>query len=227
MLARQKEMQLSLDKVKHLIRLIQAFNFNQALAETEGKDARVQNSAQGAVGSETAPETNSVEKVKAGHSSVSSTQEEHQPAGVVGGDANSQPDITVPVADNCPGAGMGVKVVPGFGTGARGHSQTSLQVEAETKPETDTAVVGDVSTSVATTNGMAEPTCPDHGPAGVCAANNNSENKIVIINPTEPAVENKQEEITDGNGNNTNNSKTSEPSQHSLPAFVSSLDNKK
>uniref|UniRef100_A0A087Y2X8 PHD finger protein 21A n=1 Tax=Poecilia formosa TaxID=48698 RepID=A0A087Y2X8_POEFO len=30
-LARQKEMQLSLDKVKHLIRLIQAFNFNQAL----------------------------------------------------------------------------------------------------------------------------------------------------------------------------------------------------
>ncbi|CAL8360543.1 unnamed protein product [Lota lota] len=34
-LARQKEMTLSLEKVKHLIRLIQAFNFNKALLETE------------------------------------------------------------------------------------------------------------------------------------------------------------------------------------------------
>ncbi|KAJ3596197.1 hypothetical protein NHX12_002606 [Muraenolepis orangiensis] len=34
-LARQKEMQLSLEKVKHLIRLIQAFNFNQAHLETD------------------------------------------------------------------------------------------------------------------------------------------------------------------------------------------------
>uniref|UniRef100_A0A8C6PNG0 PHD finger protein 21A n=1 Tax=Nothobranchius furzeri TaxID=105023 RepID=A0A8C6PNG0_NOTFU len=33
-LAHQKEMQLSLDKVKHLIRLIQAFNFNQALSHS-------------------------------------------------------------------------------------------------------------------------------------------------------------------------------------------------
>uniref|UniRef100_A0A7N6AWH7 PHD-type domain-containing protein n=1 Tax=Anabas testudineus TaxID=64144 RepID=A0A7N6AWH7_ANATE len=58
-LARQKEMQLSLDKVKHLIRLIQ------------GKDvsARVQDSAEGAA--ESGPEANSVEKVKAVSSSVS------------------------------------------------------------------------------------------------------------------------------------------------------------
>ncbi|KAM6937387.1 PHD finger protein 21A [Xenentodon cancila] len=228
-LARQKEMQLSLDKVKHLIRLIQAFNFNQALAETEGKDARVQDSVQGAVSPETAPEANSVEKVKAERSSVSSTQEEHQPAGAVGGDASSQPDSTVLMADNCPGAGVGGKVGPGpgVGVGARGHAQTGLQVEVESKPQTDTAVVGDVPTTVATTNGMAEPTCPDHGPPGVCATNTNSENKMAAINPTEPAAENKQEEIIDGNGSNTNNSKTSEPSQHSLPAFVSSLDIKK
>uniref|UniRef100_A0A671TJ81 PHD finger protein 21A n=1 Tax=Sparus aurata TaxID=8175 RepID=A0A671TJ81_SPAAU len=66
-LARQKEMQLSLEKVKHLIRLIQAFNFNQALAETGGKavSPRVQDSA------DTAPEASSVEKVKAGSSSAS------------------------------------------------------------------------------------------------------------------------------------------------------------
>uniref|UniRef100_A0A3B3WIJ2 PHD-type domain-containing protein n=1 Tax=Poecilia mexicana TaxID=48701 RepID=A0A3B3WIJ2_9TELE len=55
-LARQKEMQLSLDKVKHLIRLIQAFNFNQALAETEGKDVRVQDGARVVVGSGAAAE---------------------------------------------------------------------------------------------------------------------------------------------------------------------------
>ncbi|XP_061577532.1 PHD finger protein 21A isoform X2 [Cololabis saira] len=230
-LSRQKEMQLSLDKVKHLIRLIQAFNFNQALAETEGKDARVQDSAQGAVGSETAPEAGSVEKVKAERSSVSSTQEEHQPVGAVGGGANSQPDSTVLVAETCPGAGLGAgaggKVVPGVGVGARGHTQTALPAEGESKPQTDTAVVGDVPTTVATTNGMAEPARPDHGPAGVCAANTNSENKMADISPTEPATENKQEEIADGNGSNTNNSKTSEPSQHSLPAFVSSLDIKK
>uniref|UniRef100_A0A8C7Z3U1 PHD finger protein 21Ab n=1 Tax=Oryzias sinensis TaxID=183150 RepID=A0A8C7Z3U1_9TELE len=62
-LARQKEMQLSLDKVKHLIRLIQAFNFNQTLAETDGKDARVQEAAPPAVvtSEPAAPEANSVE----------------------------------------------------------------------------------------------------------------------------------------------------------------------
>ncbi|CAL8260236.1 unnamed protein product [Merluccius merluccius] len=41
-LARQKETQLSLEKVKHLIRLIQAFNFNQALLETEASVPTVQ-----------------------------------------------------------------------------------------------------------------------------------------------------------------------------------------
>uniref|UniRef100_A0A674N035 PHD finger protein 21A n=1 Tax=Takifugu rubripes TaxID=31033 RepID=A0A674N035_TAKRU len=74
-LARQKEMQLSLEKVKHLIRLIQAFNFNQTLEETEGKDinSRVQNSAEGVVCSESAPDSNSVEQMKDGNASVSSS----------------------------------------------------------------------------------------------------------------------------------------------------------
>uniref|UniRef100_A0A8C2Z0L9 PHD finger protein 21A n=1 Tax=Cyclopterus lumpus TaxID=8103 RepID=A0A8C2Z0L9_CYCLU len=52
-LARQKDMHLSLEKVKHLIRLIQ------------GKDvrARSQDSAEGAVGSEAAPEANSTSPI--------------------------------------------------------------------------------------------------------------------------------------------------------------------
>uniref|UniRef100_H3D8B6 PHD finger protein 21A n=1 Tax=Tetraodon nigroviridis TaxID=99883 RepID=H3D8B6_TETNG len=79
-LARQKEMQLSLEKVKHLIRLIQAFNFNQTLAETEAKDisSRVPISAGGALGPEPAADSNSLETAKAASTSASegSGQEE-------------------------------------------------------------------------------------------------------------------------------------------------------
>uniref|UniRef100_A0A8C2X7U1 PHD finger protein 21A n=1 Tax=Cyclopterus lumpus TaxID=8103 RepID=A0A8C2X7U1_CYCLU len=190
-LARQKDMHLSLEKVKHLIRLIQAFNFNQALAETEGKDvrARSQDSAEGAVGSEAAPEANSVEK-----------------------------DSAVLTTDNSPSGEAG---------------GTSVQVKVVAKPETEAAPVVDnpapsVIATVATTNGTAEPACSDVRPAGACTANADSENKMAVVNPPETAVEKKQEEITDSDGkSNNNNSKTSEPSQHSLPALVSSLDNKK
>ncbi|XP_044048199.1 PHD finger protein 21A isoform X2 [Siniperca chuatsi] len=245
-LARQKDMQLSLEKVKHLIRLIQAFNFSHALAETEGKDVstRVQDCAEGAVGSEAAPEANSVEKVKAGSSSASSNadgndkQEEHgatgnnQTTGAAGGDSNSQAvleDSAVLTADNSPGVGAGGKAGPGVGAGGGGDTGTGLLVDVVAKPETEAAPAVDIPASsvvatVATTNGTAEPACPDHSPAGGCTTN--SENKMTAVNPPVTAVEKKQE-IPDSDGSNTNNSKTSEPSQHSLPALVSSLDNKK
>uniref|UniRef100_A0A3P8RRR7 PHD finger protein 21A n=1 Tax=Amphiprion percula TaxID=161767 RepID=A0A3P8RRR7_AMPPE len=238
-LARQKEMQISLDKVKHLIRLIQAFNFNQALAETEGKDVRVQDSAEAAGASETAPETNSVEKVKPSSSPTSGGidgGDKQEEKGATGSnqtpEADGQPDKTVLTADNSPGGGAGGKAGPGAGGG--GNTGTGLQLEVVAKPETEAAPVADVPassavTSVATTNGTTEPTCPDHSPTAGCTANatTNSENKMAAVNPPETAVEKKQEEVTDSDGSNTNNSKTSEPSQHSLPALVSSLDNKK
>ncbi|XP_054862646.1 PHD finger protein 21A isoform X8 [Amphiprion ocellaris] len=238
-LARQKEMQISLDKVKHLIRLIQAFNFNQALAETEGKDVRVQDSAEAAGASETAPETNSVEKVKPSSSPTSGGidgGDKQEEKGATGSnqtpEADGQPDKTVLTADNSPGGGAGGKAGPGAGGG--GNTGTGLQLEVVAKPETEAAPVADVPASsavasVATTNGTTEPTCPDHSPTAGCTANatTNSENKMAAVNPPETAVEKKQEEVTDSDGSNTNNSKTSEPSQHSLPALVSSLDNKK
>ncbi|XP_041795368.1 PHD finger protein 21A isoform X3 [Chelmon rostratus] len=250
-LARQKEMQLSLEKIKHLIRLIQAFNFNQALAETEGKDfsARVQDSAEGAAGSAAAPEANSVEKVKAGSTSASSNtdgsnkQEEQGAAGnnqttaAAGGDADGQAvleDSAGLTADDSPGVGAGGEAEPGVGAveGGGGDTGTGVQAEAAAKPETEAALAVDIPASsavptVATTNGTAEPACPDRSPAGGCPATANSENKMASVNPPETAVEKKQEEITDSDGSNNNNSKTSEPSQHSLPALVSSLDNKK
>uniref|UniRef100_A0A3B4XI99 PHD finger protein 21A n=1 Tax=Seriola lalandi dorsalis TaxID=1841481 RepID=A0A3B4XI99_SERLL len=249
-LARQKEMQLSLDKVKHLIRLIQAFNFNQALAETEGKEvsARVQDSAEGALGSEAAPEANSVEKVKAASSSENSSidgndkQEQHAATGsnqtaAAGGDTDGQPvleDGLVQAADTSPDVGAGGKAKPsvGAGGGGGGNTETGLQAEVMAKPETAPMVdipAATAAATVATTNGTAEPACPDRSPGGDCTTNTttNSENKMAAVNSPETAVEKKQEEVTDSDGSNTNNSKTSEPSQHSLPALVSSLDNKK
>lgn len=208
-LARQKEMQLSLDKVKHLIRLIQAFNFNQALAETEGKDVRVQDSARIVVSSGAAAEVGVAGKPVVSSSLVSSKQEEQQTEGAAaadgggggGGDGNST------VLTNCPAAGAGV--APGLG----GHTETTPCVEVQ--PETEAAPVAPAK--VATTNGTTElPPCPAHSPAA-------AENKISAVNPAETAVEKKQEELSDG----SNNSKTSEPSQHSLPALLSSLDDKK
>ncbi|XP_039892856.1 PHD finger protein 21A isoform X3 [Simochromis diagramma] len=233
-LARQKEMQLSLDKVKHLIRLIQAFNFNQALAETEGKDMRVPDRAEAAVSSEAPPKVNSAEKVKAGSSLASvitegSKPEEHGAPGShqTGGDTSGQPDSTVLTADSGTGVGADGKAGPGGGA----NTGTGLQAEIVAKPETEVAAATNVpaSSAVATTNGTAEPARPDQSPGGGHGANaaTGSENKTAAVNPPETPAEKKQEEITGSDGSNTNNSKTSEPSQHSLPALVSSLDNKK
>ncbi|XP_014824344.1 PREDICTED: PHD finger protein 21A isoform X3 [Poecilia mexicana] len=212
-LARQKEMQLSLDKVKHLIRLIQAFNFNQALAETEGKDVRVQDGARVVVGSGAAAEVGATGKPVVSSSLVSSEQEEQQTEGAAaagGGGAAGGGDGNSTVLTNCPAAGAGV--APGLG----GHTETTPCVEVQPKPETEAAPAAPAK--VATTNGTTEPPpCPAHSPAAA------TENKISAVNPAETAVEKKQEELSDG----SNNSKTSEPSQHSLPALLSSLDDKK
>ncbi|KAF1386288.1 hypothetical protein PFLUV_G00092960 [Perca fluviatilis] len=216
-LARQKDMHLSLEKVKHLIRLIQAFSFNQAVAETD--------------------EANSVEKVATGSSATNSSsnadgnqkQQEHEATGnsqtAGSGDTDNQAvleDVGILTADASPGVGGG-KAGPGD--------------DVASKPETEAAPLVDIpaasaAANIATTNGTAEPArAADRSPAGDRAnnGNTNSENKMAAVNPPETAVDQKQDEITDrdGSSNNSSNSKTSEPSQHCLPALVSSLDNKK
>lgn len=224
-LARQKEMQLSLEKVKHLIRLIQAFNFNQTLAETEAKDisSRVQNSAEGVVSSD----STSVEKAKTESTSEGRNQEEHRATGINeetqaagdAGDAGRPPvveDGPVP-ADSSLGLG------PGEPAGSGGASTgTEAQAEMLAQPETEAPPAGDAPAASATTNGTAEPACPAHSPAGARTTNSDP----AAASP-ETGAEKKQEEITDGDGSNNSNSKTSEPCQHSLTALVSSLDNKK
>nr|XP_054589292.1 PHD finger protein 21A isoform X8 [Nothobranchius furzeri] len=212
-LAHQKEMQLSLDKVKHLIRLIQAFNFNQALLETEARDLRVQDATLTAVtpGSAASPGSNPVEKQKL-ENSVSSKQEEQQTGGAAEGDDSVQPNSTV--LTKCPGGGVGVM----------GQTETDLHAGSKS------GATPLVDVPAAATNGTSEPAGPqlvgpqapglERSPTGSCSSN--SENKMAALNPAEMAAEKNQnqEEIS-------NNSKTSEPSQHCLPALVSSLDQKK
>lgn len=252
-LARQKEMQLSLEKVKHLIRLIQAFNFNQTLAETEGKDvnSRVQNRAEGVVCSEPAPDSNSVEQMKDGNASVSSSssstdgnnqEEQHRATGInektqpaaapaaaagdTGGPAvvEDGPDLA---ADDSLGLAAGDTAESGVKAEGGAITGTEPQAETVAQPETEAPPVGEApaASAVATTNGTTEPACPAHSPAGGCTTD--SDNRMAAVNSPETATEKKQEEITDSDGSNNSNSKTSEPCQHSLPALVSSLDNKK
>uniref|UniRef100_A0A665ULU6 PHD finger protein 21Ab n=1 Tax=Echeneis naucrates TaxID=173247 RepID=A0A665ULU6_ECHNA len=230
-LARQKEMQLSLDKVKHLIRLIQAFNFSQALAEGKNVSARVED------GAEAAAEASSVEKVKAAGSSAKSSSagsdkpEQHGAAGSKqsSGVSDSQTvleDGAVRPADTGPNMGAGDKAGPDVEAGGGGNTGAGPQAEvtSETVPMVDIPAASVVA-AVATTNGTTELACLDHpNPTGDCPS---SENKMAAVTPPETTVPRKQEEVTNSDGSNTNNSKTSEPSQHSLPALVSSLDNKK
>ncbi|KAM9376239.1 PHD finger protein 21A [Pholidichthys leucotaenia] len=240
-LARQKEMQLSLDKVKHLIRLIQAFNFNQAaLAETEPKDVRVQDRPATVVVSEAVLQVNSMEKVGSGADGGDKQKDQgavgsNQTMGVAGLSVGGQPVGTVLMVDNSPGEGAGGKVGAGVVVGGTMGTMGTIGLQAAVvvaaaKPETEAAAVTviPVSFAVVTTNGTTEPSYRDHSPA--TNATTNSENKMAAVNPAEmtAAVEKKQEEMNDSDGSSTNNnSKTSEPSQHSLPALVSSLDAKK
>ncbi|XP_077939253.1 PHD finger protein 21A isoform X14 [Gasterosteus aculeatus] len=243
-LARQKDMHLSLEKVKHLIRLIQTFKFNRALSETVKEvDARGRDASEGpAFGCEAALGADCAEKAKAGSpptggdaDGVNAPEDKDPRMAADARDTDSQAvqkDGVAPPVDKSLDKGAEAKAKPG-----NGAAETTVQVEvaagAEVKaaPVADILVPSEVATP-ATTNGTVVPARPNVSPAAACPAAaphanaTNSENKMAAANPLETAVEKKQEEVTDADGSN-NNSKTSEPSQNSLPALVSNLDDKK
>uniref|UniRef100_A0AAQ4NS23 PHD finger protein 21A n=1 Tax=Gasterosteus aculeatus aculeatus TaxID=481459 RepID=A0AAQ4NS23_GASAC len=243
-LARQKDMHLSLEKVKHLIRLIQTFKFNRALSETVKEvDARGRDASEGpAFGCEAALGADCAEKAKAGSpptggdaDGVNAPEDKDPRMAADARDTDSQAvqkDGVAPPVDKSLDKGAEAKAKPG-----NGAAETTVQVEvaagAEVKaaPVVDILVPSEVATP-ATTNGTVVPARPNVSPAAACPAAaphanaTNSENKMAAANPLETAVEKKQEEVTDADGSN-NNSKTSEPSQNSLPALVSNLDDKK
>ncbi|XP_061898665.1 PHD finger protein 21A isoform X8 [Entelurus aequoreus] len=198
-LARQKDMQLSLDKVKHLVRLIQAFGFKQTVPD--GSDVRVQDAAA------PPPEANAEAKVEGGGKSESSAAEEQKTvAGSVTttGDADRQGAVVRATEDiSAGGAGGGAKTETGV------QAESGAKVGTETSPQADVGPRSEAPTpaDAVTTNGTAALPCP------AADATANSENKTAAVSPPEAAAQDKQD-ISD-----SNNSKTSEPSLHSVPAL--------
>ncbi|XP_013979474.2 PHD finger protein 21A isoform X6 [Salmo salar] len=234
-LSRQKEMQVSLEKVKHLVRLIQAFSFSQTM-ETEGtgaitedvtknitraKDAIVPTeNAVDTVNTEAVAEVNiqSVYGVKTKVTAQDSSDVEDGKEEIVA-------DVTTKTV-----AGVSAEPVAGISTMATVDSRVEPAAEVNTAEEVTeaetkaTTVVSAEDSTGVTTNGTTDLVCTDQS----CTSNTNTnpENKVTTTNNTEQVVEEEQEENTNDDGSSTNNSKTSEPSQKSLPALLDSLDNK-
>ncbi|XP_061532433.1 PHD finger protein 21A isoform X9 [Phycodurus eques] len=193
-LARQKEMQLSLDKVKHLVRLIQAFNFNQTAADPDGRNIRVQD-ALAPPKAESAPpkfETGGVgQSDKAGERVLERSE-------TTTGDTDCRGGLT-----HAPNNGEGAKT--GTGTQAEG---AAFEAESVASPQVGVASSSEAPT-LATTNGTTElQPCP----SSVADATADSENKMATASPPETLAQDKRD-ICDSNN------KTSEPSQHSVPVL--------
>uniref|UniRef100_A0A8C7DY40 PHD finger protein 21A n=1 Tax=Oncorhynchus kisutch TaxID=8019 RepID=A0A8C7DY40_ONCKI len=241
-MSRQNEMQVSLEKVKHLVRLIQAFHFSQTV-ETEGtgafteditediraKDAIVPaENAVDAINTHAVAEVHiqSVDGVKAEVTALNSTNVEAGTRVVVAHVATDK------VAGVSAEAAVDICVEPA----AEVYTETAVGSSVEPVAEFNnaeevteaTAVVGAVNFTVATNNATTDLVCTGMSMDESCTNNTNTitENKVTTTSSTEEVIEEEQEENTNIDNSSTNNSKTSEPSQQSLQALLDSLDNK-
>ncbi|XP_067235059.1 PHD finger protein 21A isoform X7 [Chanodichthys erythropterus] len=223
-LARQKEMQSSLDKVKHLVRLIQSFNLTQPM-ETE----TLQDSKQDCT------ESGSIKDSK------DATQ-------VCVQESPTEPSVQVAVAVQVPE----VKAEPEVGEMA--EPATAVTPEAASGesgisvPEVPETTVGDDMMDTAKTveavelpnvrdvktNGETDCDCTGLNPEeekGTVDAADSADSENIPPNDSSCAEDAGKMEVElqeDGShGVNTNNGKTSEPSQQALPAPLSSVDNPK
>ncbi|XP_071200324.1 PHD finger protein 21A-like isoform X3 [Salvelinus alpinus] len=238
-MSRQNEMQVSLEKVRHLVRLIQAFNFSQTV-ETEGtgafteditedigaKDAIVPaENAVDAINTHAVAEVHiqSVDGLKAEVTALNSTNVEAGTRVVVADVATDK------VAGVSAEAAVDICVEPAAEVSTETAVGSSVEPVAEVNNAEEvteaTAVVGAVNSTVATTNATTDLVCTDMSMDESCT-NTIPENKVTNTNSTEEVIEEEQEENTNIDNSSTNNSKTSEPSQQSLQALLDSLDNK-
>uniref|UniRef100_A0A8C7WL23 PHD finger protein 21Ab n=1 Tax=Oncorhynchus mykiss TaxID=8022 RepID=A0A8C7WL23_ONCMY len=222
-MSRQNEMQVSLEKVKHLVRLIQAFHFSQTV-ETEG----TAENAVDAINTHAVAEVHiqSVDGVKAEVTALNSTNVEAGTRVVVAHVATDK------VAGVSAEAAVDICVEPA----AEVYTETAVGSSVEPVAEFNnaeevteaTAVVGAVNFTVATNNATTDLVCTDMSMDESCTNNTNTipENKVTTTSSTEEVIEEEQEENTNIDHSSTNNSKTSEPCQQSLQALLDSLDNK-
>uniref|UniRef100_A0A4W5PPA1 PHD finger protein 21A n=1 Tax=Hucho hucho TaxID=62062 RepID=A0A4W5PPA1_9TELE len=241
-MSRQNEMQVSLEKVKHLVRLIQAFSFSQTV-ETEGtgafteditKDIGVKDpivpaeNAVDAINTHAVAEVHiqSVDGVKAEVTALNSPNVEAGTRVVVADVATDK------VAGVSAEAAVDICVEPAAEVSTETAVNSSVEPVAEVNNNEEvteaTAVVVSVNSTVATTNATTDLVCTDTSMDESCTNNTNTipENKVTTTNSTEEVIEEEQEENTTIDNSSTNNSKTSEPSQQSLQALLDSLDNK-
>ncbi|XP_059401725.1 PHD finger protein 21A-like isoform X7 [Carassius carassius] len=220
-LARQKEMQASLDKVKHLVRLIQSFNLTQPM------------------------ETDILQDSKQDCTELGSIKDSKDATQVCVQESPTEPSVQVPVTVAVPE----VKAEPEVGEMAEPAAAVTPEAASGESgvsvPEVPKTTVGvEMIYSAKMAEPVESPQARDVKTNGgtdcVCTILNQEEEKSAVddadsenIPPNdsscvEDAGKMEVELQEDGShGVNTNNGKTSEPSQQALPAPLSIMDNPK
>ncbi|XP_030630013.1 PHD finger protein 21A [Chanos chanos] len=220
-LARQKEMQASLEKVKHLVRLIQSFNLSQAMEVENTQDTQSAN--------QLAPkDDNTLHPVKDKLTTEVTAEASSQASGLAVPAVNAEPAVAVT-------AEPARAVKPECDTGACNEPEAEVntaEVEAAVKVGEPAEVKANGSTDYTCT----EP-CKEAGssPTGdTTSANLESVLSVAdngTVEPEEMLVDKQHQEGEEEEGMNNsssaNNGKTSEPSQQPLAAQINSLDDAK
>ncbi|XP_052399532.1 PHD finger protein 21A-like isoform X3 [Carassius gibelio] len=220
-LARQKEMQASLDKVKHLVHLIQSFNLTQPM------------------------ETDILQDSKQDCTELGSIKDSKEATQVCVQESPTEPSVQAPVTVAVPEvkaepevgemAEPAAAVTPEAASGESGVSLPEVPKTTVAEEMIDTAKMAEPVESP-----QARDVKTNGGTDCVCTILNQEEEKCAVddadsenIPPNdsscvEDAGKMEVELQEDGShGVNTNNGKTSEPSQQALPAPLSSMDNPK
>nr|XP_021326293.1 PHD finger protein 21A isoform X5 [Danio rerio] len=219
-LARQKDMQASLEKVKHLVRLIQSFNFTQPMETETLKDSKQDCAESGSI-----KDSKDTTQVCVQESPTEPSVQ--VPAAVAVPEVKAEPEVgemAEPAAAVTPEAvsgesGVSVLEVPKT-TVDEDMMDTAKTVEPVESPQ-----VRDVKT-----NGGTDCVCTGLNPEEESTVDAVDSENIPPIDSScaEDAGKMEVELQEDGShGMNTNNGKTSEPSQQALPAPLSSVDNPK
>ncbi|XP_016318223.1 PHD finger protein 21A isoform X4 [Sinocyclocheilus anshuiensis] len=223
-LARQKEMQVSLDKVKHLVRLIQSFNLIQPM------------------------ETDILQDSKQDFTELGSIKDSKDATQMCVQESPTEPSVQVPVAVAVPEvkaepevgemAEPAAAVTPEAASGESGVSVPEVPKTTVGEEMIDTAKMAEPVESPQArdvkTNGGMDCVCtglnPEEEKGAVDAADSADSENIPPNDSSCVADAGKMEvELQEdrSHGVNTNNGKTSEPSQQALPAPLSSVDNPK
>uniref|UniRef100_A0A672M4N8 PHD finger protein 21A n=1 Tax=Sinocyclocheilus grahami TaxID=75366 RepID=A0A672M4N8_SINGR len=223
-LARQKEMQVSLDKVKHLVCLIQSFNLIQPM------------------------ETDILQDSKQDFTELGSIKDSKDATQMCVQESPTEPSVQVPVAVAVPEvkaepevgemAEPAAAVTPEAASGESGVSVPEVPKTTVGEEMIDTAKMAEPVESPQArevkTNGGMDCVCTGLNPEeekGVVDAADSADSENIPPNDSSCVADAGKMEVElqeDGShGVNTNNGKTSEPSQQALPAPLSSVDNPK